>query len=152
MLHFVVVLSMEYPGSQDPTSHRPSRAAHAPMRSSRIAKRRQRRTSTALSALPYSGFGVILDSGSPRTLSTQAKIPISRYSFLSCYFHWLNKKVNYSTRYFEVIRKSAQRRVCALGRAWRCFRYKDIEHILKSEHEYTLLRLPRTMASMVIFP
>jgi hypothetical protein len=29
---------------------------------------------------------------------------------------------------------------------------KDIDHILNSEHECTLLRLPRTMAHMVIFP
>jgi hypothetical protein len=36
-------------------------------------------------------------------------------------------------------------------RACRCFRYKDIDHILNSEHECTLLRLHRTMASMVIF-
>jgi hypothetical protein len=40
----------------------------------------------------------------------------------------------------------------ANGRAWRCFRYKDIDHILNSEHECALLRLPRAMASMVIFP
>jgi hypothetical protein len=43
-------------------------------------------------------------------------------------------------------------RMRAIERAWRCFRYKDIDHILKSEHEFTLLRLPRTMASIVIFP
>jgi hypothetical protein len=44
------------------------------------------------------------------------------------------------------LRKSARRRACALERASRCFRHKDIDHILKSEHEYTLLRLPRTIA------
>jgi hypothetical protein len=40
--------------------------------------------------------------------------------------------------YFEEgdawLRKSAHRRACALGRAWRCFRYKDIDHRLKCEH------------------
>jgi hypothetical protein len=50
------------------------------------------------------------------------------------------------------IRKSARRRTCVLGRAWRCFRYKDIDHILNSEHESALLRLTRAMAPMVIFP
>jgi hypothetical protein len=49
------------------------------------------------------------------------------------------------------LRKSARRRACVLERAWRCFRYEDIDHILKSEHECTLLRLSRTMASIVIF-
>jgi hypothetical protein len=45
-------------------------------------------------------------------------------------------------------------RVDALGRAWRCFRYKYkyIDHILNSEHECALLRLPRAIAPMVIFP
>jgi hypothetical protein len=51
----------------------------------------------------------------------------------------------------RVLRKIARRRACALGRAWRCFRYKDIDHIFKSEHECALLRLPRAMESMVIF-
>jgi hypothetical protein len=50
------------------------------------------------------------------------------------------------------LRKSTRRFACALGRAWRCFRYKCIDHILNSEHECALLRLPRTMASIVIFP
>jgi hypothetical protein len=50
------------------------------------------------------------------------------------------------------LRKSARRRACALERAWRCFRYKEIDHIMKCEHECTPLRLPRTMASMAIFP
>jgi hypothetical protein len=40
----------------------------------------------------------------------------------------------------------------AIEHAWRCFRYRDIDHILNNEHECTLQRLPRTMASMVIFP
>jgi hypothetical protein len=40
----------------------------------------------------------------------------------------------------------------ALERAWRCFRYKDIDHIMECEHECTSLRLPRIMASTVIFP
>jgi hypothetical protein len=40
----------------------------------------------------------------------------------------------------------------AIERAWRCFRYKDIDHILKSEHECAILRLPRTMSYVVIFP
>jgi hypothetical protein len=44
------------------------------------------------------------------------------------------------------IKKSARRR------AWRYIRYKYIDHILNSEHECALLRLPRTMASMVVFP
>jgi hypothetical protein len=43
-------------------------------------------------------------------------------------------------------------RKSALGRAWPCFRYKDIYHILNSEHECALLRLPRAMAPIVIFP
>jgi hypothetical protein len=44
-------------------------------------------------------------------------------------------------------------RMRAIWRAWRCFRYKDIDHsILNSEHACTLLRLPRTMVSTVIFP
>jgi hypothetical protein len=50
------------------------------------------------------------------------------------------------------LRKSVRRRTCALGRAWCCFRYKDIDHILNIEHECALLRLPRAMAPMVIFP
>jgi hypothetical protein len=50
------------------------------------------------------------------------------------------------------LRKIARRRAYALERAWRCFRYKDIDHIMKCEHECTLLRLPRTMVSTVIFP
>jgi hypothetical protein len=50
------------------------------------------------------------------------------------------------------LRKSARRRACALGRAWRCFRYKDIDHNLRTEHECIILRLPRTMVSTVIFP
>jgi hypothetical protein len=37
------------------------------------------------------------------------------------------------------------RRACALENGWRCFRYKDIDNILKSEHECTQLGLPRTM-------
>jgi hypothetical protein len=49
------------------------------------------------------------------------------------------------------LRKSARRCACALGRAWRCFRYKDIDHRLKYEHECALLRLPREMVPMVIF-
>jgi hypothetical protein len=44
------------------------------------------------------------------------------------------------------LRKSALRCACALERAWCCFRYKDIDHRLKSEHECTLLILPRKMA------
>jgi hypothetical protein len=43
-------------------------------------------------------------------------------------------------------------RKIALGRAWRCFRYKDIYHMMKCEHECALLILPRLMAPMVIFP
>jgi hypothetical protein len=54
---------------------------------------------------------------------------------------------NYDARIIKI----AHRRACALGRAWRCFRYKDIDHILNSEHECTPLRLPRKMVSMVIF-
>jgi hypothetical protein len=50
------------------------------------------------------------------------------------------------------LRKSIRRRACALERAWRCFRYKDIYHIMKCEHECTTLRLPRTMELTVIFP
>jgi hypothetical protein len=42
--------------------------------------------------------------------------------------------------------KSARRRACALGRAWRCFTYKDIYHNLRTEHECILLRSPRTTA------
>jgi hypothetical protein len=52
------------------------------------------------------------------------------------------------------LRKRAGRCACALlsmHGAWRCLRYKDIDHILNSEHECTLLGLPETMASMVIF-
>jgi hypothetical protein len=52
----------------------------------------------------------------------------------------------------DIISKSACRRACTLGRAWRGFRYKDIAYSLKSEHKCTLLRLPRTMLSTVIFP
>jgi hypothetical protein len=45
-----------------------------------------------------------------------------------------------------------QLRKSALGRAWRCFRYKYIDHtIMMSECECTLLRLTRAMAPMVIF-
>jgi hypothetical protein len=44
------------------------------------------------------------------------------------------------------LRKSARRHTCALERAWHCFRYKDIYHILNSEQECTLLRLPSKMA------
>jgi hypothetical protein len=40
----------------------------------------------------------------------------------------------------------------ALGCAWCSFRYKDIDHIVKWEHECTLPRLPRAMAPTVIFP
>jgi hypothetical protein len=40
----------------------------------------------------------------------------------------------------------------ANGRAWRCFIYKDIDHILNSEHECALPILRRAMAPMVIFP
>jgi hypothetical protein len=43
------------------------------------------------------------------------------------------------------IRKSARRRTCALERACRCFIYKYIDHILKSEHECSLLGLHRTI-------
>jgi hypothetical protein len=51
------------------------------------------------------------------------------------------------------LRKSAHRCACALEHAWRYFRYKDIDHnIMKCEHECTTLRLPTTMASIVIFP
>jgi hypothetical protein len=50
------------------------------------------------------------------------------------------------------LRKSARKRACALGRAWCCFIYKDIDHIMKCEHERALLRLPREMAPMIIFP
>jgi hypothetical protein len=46
--------------------------------------------------------------------------------------------------------KSARRHACALGRAWRCFRYRDID--MRTEHEFILLRLPRTMVSTIIFP
>jgi hypothetical protein len=42
--------------------------------------------------------------------------------------------------------KSARRRACALERAWRCFRNKDIDHSFNGEHECTPLILPRTMA------
>jgi hypothetical protein len=44
-----------------------------------------------------------------------------------------------------LLRKIARRR------AWRCFRYKDMDHNLRTEHECILLRLPRTMVSMVMF-
>jgi hypothetical protein len=51
------------------------------------------------------------------------------------------------------LRKSTRRRACALERAWRFFRNKDIDHIIiKCKHECTPLRLPRTMASALIFP
>jgi hypothetical protein len=43
-------------------------------------------------------------------------------------------------------------RMRAIVRAWRCFIYKDIDHRLKCEHECTPLRLPRTMASMILCP
>jgi hypothetical protein len=43
-------------------------------------------------------------------------------------------------------------RMHAIESAWRCFRYKDIDHILKCEHKCTPLRLPKTMVSTVIFP
>jgi hypothetical protein len=56
---------------------------------------------------------------------------------------WCLKIYNLSLR---GLRKSARRRACALERVWRCFRYEDIDHSLKSEHECTPLRLPRTMA------
>jgi hypothetical protein len=51
----------------------------------------------------------------------------------------------------DKLRKSTRRRACALGRAWHCFRYKNIDHRLKCEHECALLRLPRVVAPMVIF-
>jgi hypothetical protein len=60
----------------------------------------------------------------------------------------LSKNNNIS---FMGLRKSACRRACALGRAWRCFRYKDIDHILNSEDECALLRLHRAMVPMFIF-
>jgi hypothetical protein len=50
-----------------------------------------------------------------------------------------------------LLRKSARRWACAIGRAWRCFRYKDIDHRLKCEHECALLRLPREMALWLSF-
>jgi hypothetical protein len=50
------------------------------------------------------------------------------------------------------LRKSARRCACALMGVHDDALYKDIDHILNSEHECALLRLPRTMASMVIFP
>jgi hypothetical protein len=37
--------------------------------------------------------------------------------------------------------KSARRCTCALERAWRYFRYKYIDHIIKCEHECTPLIL-----------
>jgi hypothetical protein len=40
----------------------------------------------------------------------------------------------------------------AFERVWSCFRYKDINHIMKCEHECTPLRLPGTMTDIVIFP
>jgi hypothetical protein len=50
------------------------------------------------------------------------------------------------------IRKSACRCACALmGVQGAALDIKDIHHILNSEHECALLRLPRAMASMVIF-
>jgi hypothetical protein len=49
------------------------------------------------------------------------------------------------------LRKSARRCACALGRALRCFRYKDIDHILNSEHKCALLRLTLAMAPTVGF-
>jgi hypothetical protein len=52
----------------------------------------------------------------------------------------------------RVLRKSARIHACVLDRAWLCFRYKYIYHIIKCEHECSPLRLPRTMASTVIFP
>jgi hypothetical protein len=82
--------------------------------------------------------------------------------FLSCLlFYILAKKLKItgSLGDFKVslvraifVRKSARRCTCALGRARRCFRYKDKEHSLNSEHECTLLRLPRTLVSKVIVP
>jgi hypothetical protein len=48
--------------------------------------------------------------------------------------------------------KYAWTRMRAIERAWLCFRYNDTDHTVKCEHECTLLRLPRTMVSMVIFP
>jgi hypothetical protein len=47
--------------------------------------------------------------------------------------------------------KRALTRMRVNWREWRFFWYKDIELILNSEHECSLMRLPRTMASMVIF-
>jgi hypothetical protein len=32
---------------------------------------------------------------------------------------------------FRGLRKSARRRACALERAWRCFRYKEIDHFIE---------------------
>jgi hypothetical protein len=46
--------------------------------------------------------------------------------------------------------KSARRRACALGRAWRCFIYKYTDHRFKCDHECALLRLPRVMAPCTI--
>jgi hypothetical protein len=50
-----------------------------------------------------------------------------------------------------LLRKIVRRRACALERAWRSLRYKDIDHNLRTEHEYILPNTPRTMSSMVVF-
>jgi hypothetical protein len=50
------------------------------------------------------------------------------------------------------LKKSARRRACALLSVHGAALDIKIYIILNSEHEWTLLRLPRTMASMLIFP
>jgi hypothetical protein len=50
------------------------------------------------------------------------------------------------------LRKSTFRCACALLSVHGAALYMNIDHIMKCEHECTPLRLPRTMASMVIFP
>jgi hypothetical protein len=50
------------------------------------------------------------------------------------------------------LRKSTRRRACTpLSVHGAALDLKDIDHRLNKEHECTLLRLPRTMASTVIF-
>jgi hypothetical protein len=44
------------------------------------------------------------------------------------------------------LRKSARRHACALERECAALDIKDIDHIMKSEHECALRRLPRIMA------
>jgi hypothetical protein len=50
------------------------------------------------------------------------------------------------------LRKSARKRACAIGRAWRWFRYKYIDHNLRREHECFILISPMKIVYTVIFP